>query len=102
FDVGALHKGKKNGYMFQWWDKKIVLLPFMTKPLVSPKPTLLTVSGSKFRATIKTSDVVPAFIAKEQQPHALPFLPEVVPLLEEFSDLAPAYLLDELPPLRDV
>jgi hypothetical protein len=104
YDRGAHHDGRKNTYSFIIGKVKITLLPRLGN---SPKPTkgaghsqsLLT--QREFITEMLASKVVYVLVRKDNcKGEEVPV--EAKGLMEEFADVFPVELPDELPPLRDI
>lgn len=104
FDVNATHRGKENNYIFEWKGRKIALAP--TAPLPSQEstslPTLLAIFGASFTHCRKESAYALALIVAESQDSNLQPPLEIQALLDEFQDLAPNELPNNLPPMRSI
>ncbi|KAG5527003.1 hypothetical protein RHGRI_028065 [Rhododendron griersonianum] len=101
YDRNALHEGKKNTYSFMFGSTKIVLVPSKE---VDPKPTKgegSNLLARKFMEDAADSGLVYVLIGKECATDS-PIPESVRPLVEEFRDVFPDDLPEELPPMRDI
>ena len=105
YDREVSHNGRTNTYSFFFEGLKIVLIPCKqvlekTNPTDMGKATAL-LSLEKFDEELKDAEVVYMLLGKEMvECNNIP--EEVVPLINEFSDVFPDELPDGLPPLRDI
>ena len=102
YDRNAHHDGRKNTYSFLVDNVKLSLLPNprdVPKPLKEVGQTLLT--KREFIRKMFDTDQVYLLYGKECNP--MKTVPEAVTsLLEEFTDVFPKNLPEELPPLHDI
>lgn len=101
FHVDAIHKGKENSYAFKWNNRKVILLP-STPQSSTPSPTLLILSSNDFSYEAKECDVLFVIMYKELPITDFVLHGSVTKLLEEFSYLSHADLLEDLPFMRDI
>ncbi|XP_039126929.1 uncharacterized protein LOC120263078 [Dioscorea cayenensis subsp. rotundata] len=102
YDRSVVYNGRTNTYSFTKDGVKIVLLPSRDTTHTSPtrdSTNLLTLA--KFELEILQSDVVFALIGKGVAvEEAIPHIAK--PIVDEFKDVFPDELADELPPLQDI
>ncbi|XP_056857637.1 uncharacterized protein LOC130506963, partial [Raphanus sativus] len=117
FDRDAVHRGKANTYSFVFENRTITLAPSKEQPDTSSTASkatsnnhvtpsaksLLTLPKSDFEKQLADVDVLWALIATPATPPVAttPSAP-FTPILQEFSDVFPAELPGDLPPLRDI
>jgi hypothetical protein len=104
YDRSAHHDGRKNTYSFMFGTVKITLLPSMGIGLKATKDTghsQSLLAKREFIAEMLSSKVVYLLLNKESsKEEELP--EEAKKLIDEFGDVFPGELPDELPPLRDI
>lgn len=116
YDRDAVHRGKANTYSFEFENRTITLLPSKEQPEPSSRAdttasparspstkTLLTLPKYDFEKQIVNADIIWALVATSS-PAPVTEEPPVAfsPLLTEFTDVFPAELPSDLPPLRDI
>jgi hypothetical protein len=102
YDRNAHHDGRKNTYSFLVDNVKLTLLPNpgdVTKPPKNVGQTLL--AKREFIREMLDADQIYLLYGKECSPMKI-VLEAITGLLEEFADVFPKDLLEELPPLRDI
>ncbi|XP_059433719.1 uncharacterized protein LOC132166885 [Corylus avellana] len=102
YDRNAHHDGRKNTYSFLVDNVKLTLLP---DPGESPKPSTETdrtlLARHEFVKEMIEADCRYLLVGKEGK--KIEEVPEEAQgLVEEFADVFPVELPDELPPLRDI
>ncbi|KAI0525232.1 hypothetical protein KFK09_004625 [Dendrobium nobile] len=107
FDVGAIYDCRANTYSFDWKGKKLRLLPRTTDQELmksTPKTALYAVTEKTLLNAWRESNCIMALIVQEQQSVTdTSSLPEEFSLLlQQYSDLCPSELPDELPPMRTI
>jgi hypothetical protein len=104
YDRSAHHDGRKNTYSFMFGVAKITLLPSIGIGLKATKDTgysQFLLAKREFIAEMLSSKVVYLLLNKESsKEEELP--EEAKKLIDEFGDVFPKELPDELPPLRDI
>lgn len=108
FDTDVIHLDRKNVYLFTWLDKKTTVIPSngVDRPKVSKVEgktlILMTASETGFCNEAKESGMVYAVVVKGES-NRVQDIPKVVrPLLEEFKEIIPEELPNELPHMRDI
>ncbi|XP_031286439.1 uncharacterized protein LOC116145146 [Pistacia vera] len=113
FDVVAQHDGRENTYKLEKDGVKFTLMPMKksskTKASKVEERTFFTVthSGTELVVAFKASRVMYELIVKqvlttEGELNTKEYLEAIKPLLEEFSEVMPEDLLDDLSPMRDI
>ncbi|KAL5543726.1 hypothetical protein UlMin_007510 [Ulmus minor] len=108
YDKDITYQGKANTCSFLWHGREAVLMPSSIKTTKKKEPqpsqSLLAISGSELHQAVRNSDDLLTLLVKEllqcSSSDKLP--PAVAALLNEFSDLSPSELPDELPPIRAI
>ena len=112
------HYGKENTYKFMFKNQKVVLKPMtiaeigkyrVQKSIKVPetkKNSLHILTKKKFQHESKENGVIYDVVVKElnkKDAENIPSIPKkVAELLDDFSDIAPTDLPNELPPLRNI
>ncbi|GAA0167707.1 hypothetical protein LIER_22579 [Lithospermum erythrorhizon] len=104
FDRHVVHDGKRNTYSFMMNNTKIILIPSKD---VSPKPPLTPsrknlLARNEFMSEALENGVIYILIVKESVTEHDGIPERVRPLLEEYLDVFPKELLEELPPMRNI
>ncbi|XP_028550837.1 uncharacterized protein LOC110096704 [Dendrobium catenatum] len=107
FDMGAVYDGRANTYTFEWKQRKIRLLPrsVVDGDKESPdKSTMFVVSGPSLLSSWKESSWMLALVASTSQANAgtADFPTAVHDILQNYKDVWPEALPNELPPLRNL
>ncbi|XP_059436563.1 uncharacterized protein LOC132169560 [Corylus avellana] len=104
YDWSAHHDGRKNTYSFMVDNVKLTLLPSLgdgPKPAKGAGHSQSLLTKREFITEMLASKVVYVLLGKEDD--TLEAVPEAAKgLVEEFADVFPVELLEELPPLRDI
>ena len=105
YDREVSHNGRTNTYSFLFEGVKIVLIPSKqvlekTNPTDVGKATAL-LSLAEFDEELKDAEVR-YMLMGEEVAECSNIPEEVIPLINEFSDVFPDELSDGLPPLRDI
>ncbi|XP_028555177.1 uncharacterized protein LOC114580768 [Dendrobium catenatum] len=105
FDVGVVYDGRANTYSFEWKQHKIRLLPHAVssgEKGITEKSAMYIVSGQTLIDSWKESSLIWALVAVSAHSDSLrPELPATVSdILNQYREVWPAELPNELPPLR--
>ncbi|XP_068312511.1 transposon Ty3-I Gag-Pol polyprotein [Pyrus communis] len=103
YDRKALHDGFKNTYTFVKDGVKVILGPSKEPHIVKSerKMGIICLTMAEFMEEIENGASVYALVIKEENVRiSLP--PEIVSLLQDFSDVIPDELPAGLPPMKDI
>ena len=102
YDRKVMYDGFLNTYSFSFNSTKITLLPKKEATGYSPtSDTSSLLSLAKFEAEVRESGIIYVLLGREAvSPSAIPS--RVQPILDEFQDVFPGELPEQLPPLRDI
>lgn len=103
FDRKIIHDSFLNTYSFTIRTRKFVLKP---SPAQEPEPSpssVLFLQRSPFESEMRQEGVVFILLSKFTSPERFHYVPlAFTALLNEFSDVFPEDLPEDLPPLRDI
>jgi len=102
YDRRVNYDGLENTYSFKMHDRKVVLEPLHISAFEGPKKSNLMLTIRQVKEAMQDGDIV-LFLEGRESKQLDGKVPESVKfLLQEFEDLMPEDLPQQLPPLRDI